>query len=262
MRIILIDDDPMALKSLYEITGNIVHNSEIVTFISPKDSLKYCEKNIVDVAFLGIEMQEINGIFLASKLKEINNKIHIIFVTAHEKYAVDAFQIHATGYLIKPAKFSDVLRELSYIYNKDYSVIKNIKIKTFGGFDIFINGQILSFKRSKSKELLAYLVDRRGSSITVREACDILFEDGKYDVARKNYFQTIVNELYSTLKQNNAQQILIKKHNCLAIDPATFECDSYNFLDGDLVAINNYRNDYMICYSWAQFSMGKFEGED
>ncbi|MGB4984798.1 MAG: response regulator [Erysipelotrichaceae bacterium] len=260
MRFLLVDDEPRALKDLSDTLSNTVPESEIVTFLSPKKAYEYCENNVVDIAFLDIEMGNISGLYLAKKLKELNLKIHIIFVTAYEKYAVDAFQIHATGYLMKPARSNDILRELTFIY--DYKAKKNIKIKTFGGFDMFVDGQIVTFKRSKSKELLAYLVDRRGLSVTVREACDILFEDGKYDVVRMSYFQTIVSELYSTLKKNNAQKLLIKKYNCLAIDPSTFECDSYSFLDGDPVAINNYRDDYLICYSWSLFSIGKFDLDD
>lgn len=53
--------------------------------------------------------------------------------------------------------------------------------------------------------------------------------------------------------------MLVKQYNSYAVDIEVFDCDSYRFLNGDPIAINNYRRDYMQCYSWAEFSMGMLE---
>ena len=256
------DDEPRALRDVEEALTEAVPDCKPATFTSPANALEYAQSNSVDVAFLDIEMGRVSGLVLAKKLKDLQPDIHIIFVTSYDKYAVDAFQLHATGYLMKPACAEDIKRELTFLYGDSLSQQpNNIRVQTFGGFNVYVNGQPLTFKRSKAKELLAYLIDRRGLSITTREACDILFEDGKYDIARKNYFQTIVAELQSVLKNAGAQRILLKKHNSFAVDTAAFECDSYRFLEGDPIAINNYRCDYMVCYSWAEFTMGIMESE-
>lgn len=52
-----------------------------------------------------------------------------------------------------------------------------------------------------------------------------------------------------------------KKRNSLAVDTSAFECDSYRFFDGDPIVVNNYRRDYMICYSWAEFTMGIMDSQ-
>lgn len=257
IRLIAVDDEPYALKDIEEALKAAVPNSELVTFTSPAKVLAYAKRNKIDIAFLDIEMGRTSGIVLAKQMKELQPDLHIIFVTSYDKYALDAIQMHATGYLMKPVRVEDIQREMTFIY-KDSFVEKEIQIRvqTFGGFDVYTNGKQLKFKRSKSKELLAYLIDRRGLSITTRTACDILFDDGLYNISRKNYFQSIISDLQSDLKKAGAGKILIKKRNSLAIDPSVFDCDSYRFIDGDPVAINNYRRDYMICYSWAEFSMG------
>ncbi len=262
MRFLAVDDEPRALKDISDALKEAVPDCEPAVFSSPAMALSYIQENPADVAFLDIEMGRISGLVLAKKLKDLRPKIHIIFVTSYEKYAVDAFQIHATGYLLKPVRPADIQRELTFLYGERLSeCIRKIRVQTFGGFNVYADGQALRFKRSKSKELLAYLVDRRGMSITIREACDILFEDGKYDRSRKNYFQTIVSELQNVLKNAGAEQMLLKKRNSFAVDTTTFECDSYRFLEGDPIAVNNYRRDYMICYSWAEATMGIMESD-
>ena len=69
----------------------------------------------------------------------------------------------------------------------------------------------------------------------------------------------IVAELSRTLEAANARDILLRERNQLSIDPTQFDCDAYDFLAGDPVAINSYRGDYMSCYSWAEYSVGMFE---
>ena len=102
-------------------------------------------------------------------------------------------------------------------------------------------------------------MDRKGCGVTTKEACAILFEDTPYDQAQKNYFQTIVAELKNTLKQAGVQNILQKSRNNLAINPDAFDCDYYRFMQGDVAAINQYRGDYLLNYSWAEFSVGGLE---
>lgn len=122
-----------------------------------------------------------------------------------------------------------------------------------------VEGNTLAFKRAKSKELFALLVDRRGASVTTREACAVLWEDGWYDRERKNYFHTVLADLKASLKEAGIDHVLVKKHNSIAVDTSQLDCDSYKFLEGDPIAVNSYRRDYMPNYSWAEFSVSMFE---
>lgn len=257
MNFLVVDDEPLALQDLEDTLKKVRPKSDIHGFTSAKDALSFAAEKKFDAAFLDIELGYTNGIALAKQLKEIQPGIHIIFVTSHEKYAVDAFAIHATGYLLKPAEPEAIERELSFLYG-EYNRTKRVFIQTFGGFDVFVDGKAILFKRAKAKELLAYLVDRKGCGVTTKEACAILFEDAPYDKAQKNYFQTIAAELKNTLKQAGIQDILQKSRNNFAVNPEAFECDYYRFMQGDAAAINQYRGDYLISYSWAEFSIGAF----
>ena len=214
----------------------------------------------IEVAFLDIELGHTNGLVLAKQLKDIKPDIHIIFVTSFVKYALPAIQMHATGYLMKPANPVEISRELTFIYGERAKATneKNIRIQTFGGFAIFVDDKLLTFKRQKAKELLACLVDRQGADITTKMACALLWEDESYDRKLLNYFQSILLELRKTLRKDGVEKLLIRGRNSLAIDVSKIDCDSYNFIKGDPIAVNAYQGNYLSDYSWAELMNGAF----
>lgn len=258
MNIIAVDDEPLVLKDLESILKESVPGCNLACFLNPEMALTYAKSNPVDVAFLDIELGRMSGITLAKNIKNMYRDVGIIFVTSYAEYAVEAFGIHATGYLLKPVMHEDIRRELSFVYKKPNGGRK-VQIQTFGGFEVFVDGIPVLFKRAKSKELLACLVDRRGSALTTREACSLLWEDAAYNISKKNYLQMIISDLRATLRDAQIPYILIKEWNRLAIMPDSFDCDYYRFLDGDPQAINSYRHNYLSSYSWAEFTMGTLE---
>lgn len=251
MRFLAVDDEPLMLDGLVAALRGARPEAEILPFRWPEDALLELKKQPADVAFLDIQLGRMTGLQLAVELKKIKPDIHIIFVTGYSQYAVNAFSIHATGYLLKPVEKKDVERELTFIYGEQKSS-SHIQVKTFGGFEIFVDGQPVRFDRTKAKELLAYLVDRRGVSVTSGEAYSALFEDTGNTLSGKSYFRTIVHELTRALKKAGIEDILRKEWNSYAVVPEKFDCDFYRFLDGDPAAINQYQNDYLPAYSWAE----------
>lgn len=261
---LIVEDEPLALRDLEESLRLAAPGCIIAAFQSPQEALDYPELDQVDTAFLDVEMGHKNGLVLAKELKDSFPDMKIIFVTSHAQYALDAFALHATGYLLKPVSVEDIRRELTFLYGE--SVVKKkgetlAEVKTFGGFSIFVKGEPLFFGRAKAKELLALLVDRRGHGITTREACGILWEDKPYDRALKNYYHLVLLDLKTTLEQAGVERILIRKRNFLSIDSQLLDCDFYRFLAGDPACINSYHHDYMHCYSWAEFSVGLLENQ-
>lgn len=258
MRFLVVDDEPYALKDLEEALREARPDALLSSFTSPSQALKYAKIEKVDVAFLDIELGSMNGLVLAKNLKDILPEIYIIFVTSYEKYAVGAFRLHATGYLMKPATVEDIIRELTFLYG-DAADNKKVQVQTFGGFAVYVDGRPLECKRSKAMELFAYLVDRQGVPITTREACAVLWEDKPYDTAQKNYFQSLLLDLRTALREHDVEDILVRSRNSLAVDPDRLDCDSYRFLNGDPWAVNRYRHDYLPSYSWAEFRLANME---
>lgn len=258
MNYLAVDDEPFALEDLEEALREAAPDCVLSCFRTPGSALEYAERTPVDAAFLDIELGSVNGLVLAKQLKDLRPDAHIIFVTSHEQYAVQAFQLRATGYLMKPVTAQDIRRELTFFYGVP-PTRKAVRVQTFGGFEVFVDGVPLRFRRAKAKELLAYLVDRRGGSITMADACAVLWEDGTGGSAQKSYLRNLVTDLRSTLRSAGAEDILIKDFNRLSIDPQRLDCDCYRFLEGDPVAVNRYRHDYLPGYSWAEFSISVLE---
>lgn len=257
MNYIAVDDEPFALEDITDALRTAAPEAELHSFTTPSKALGHAGRSPVDAAFLDIELGSMNGLVLAKKLKDLRPEVHIIFVTSHEQYAVKAFQLHATGYLMKPVTAEDIQRELTFLYG-GAPTPKRVRVRTFGGFEVSVDGQLVQFKRAKAKELLAYLIDRRGNSVTTSEACAVLWED-EGGRSKKSYLRNLISDLRAALAEAGAENVLIKGFDRMAIDPEQLDCDSYRFLAGDPQAINCYRHDYLPSYSWAEFSIAALE---
>ena len=250
MRIILVDDESLQLIRLDNAVRKIFDESnEILVYTNPVTAWKENEDKIVDIAFLDIEMPIINGVQLAKRLKKVNPLVNIIFVTAYDNYALEAYKIHASGYVTKPVSLENIKEEVEALRNPVALKSKNrVQVKCFGNFEVFVEGAPLKFSRTKSKELFAYLVDREGSAINVNELNAILWEED-----HKSYFRNLVADIQQTLKNVNASDVFIKRHNECFIDPNKIDCDAYEYKKNNPVAVRAYRGEYMNQYSWAHF---------
>ena len=187
----------------------------------------------------------------------------MFFCTAYSEYAIDAFGLCAKGYLLKPVTAKQIKRVLDEMVEdwKDTSanLPRDIRVQTFGDFEVFVDGKNLKFEREKAKELLAYLVDRHGASVTTERIAAILWENENYDRKLKNRTTATISSLKSSLKKEGIEDILVKSWNHLAVDTSKFKCDAYDYEKMDAVAINSFRGEYMYAYSWAEFTSGRYD---
>ncbi len=263
MNLISVDDEALVLSVTTALCKSILPDgSEINGFTRASDALSYAAGNPVDIALLDIDMPGMNGLALAARLKELRPDTAIIFVTGYAQYAVEAFSMHAQGYLLKPLSRERLQEEIGYALGGmpvKAAPLAHISARTFGNFDLLVDGRAVSFARSKSKELLAYLVDRQGSSVTRAEAAAILWEDSYYDRSMQKQLDVVIRSLRSTLDEYGAGELLELQRGGLRIKPELIECDLYRFLSGDIDAVNSYRGEYMNAYSWGELTTGYIE---
>lgn len=126
-----------------------------------------------------------------------------------------------------------------------------ITVQTFGHFEILVDGKTLDFRRSKAKELLAYLVDRRGAGVTRQDAFSALWEDREYDVSMQKQMDVVIRSLRDSLQNYGIGDLFEMKKRSLRILPEKIDCDVYRFLEVDPEAINAYYGEYMAQYAWA-----------
>ena len=252
MDIILVDDEKYALNSLQKKLKELEVDANISIFDRSVYALEFAKKNKIDVAFLDISMPEMNGVELAKELKRVNPQINIIFCTGFSEYMPQAIDLHASGYLLKPASKEDIKKALNNLLNPVEPPMPHFYARTFGTFDFFVDGVPLKFIRSKSKELFAYLISIRGSTANRKELTAILFEDA-YDEKTQNYLSKIYKDLKATLDSVGAGNLLVKDFNTYSVDTRLFSCDLYDYDNDVPEAINAYKGTYMSQYEWADF---------
>jgi len=258
MNLICVDDEALVLQLTMALCKEILPaDAQINGFIRATDALNWAGEHPVDIALLDIDMPEMNGLVLAANIKKQQPDAAVIFVTGYDHYAVEAFSMHVAGYLLKPVSKERLAEEIRYAIDGGPSgelAVPHIQAHTFGNFDLLVDGKAVSFARSKAKELLAYLVDRQGSSITRAEAAAVLWEDSFYDRSMQKQLDVVIRSLRTTLDDSGVGEILELQRGFLRIQPELIDCDLYRFFAGDIDAVNSYRGEYMTSYSWAELT--------
>lgn len=263
MKILAVDDERLVRKGLVEELNKVFPGAEIDDFEDGKAAISFVkevsesQQNIA-YAFLDIKLRGMTGIELAKEIKGLMPDIKVVFCTGYSEYAFEAYAVFAKGYLMKPVTAEDIEKMLDAMdgdWRKQLRQASGIlTVQTFGNFEVFVNDKLLAFKREKAKELLAYLIDRNGASATSAEIAAVLWEDKPFDRSLKSQYSTVVASLKETLREAGVEDVLIKSWNHLAIRRDKVKCDVYDFLEGDVAAINTYRGEYMNNYSWAEFT--------
>ena len=248
MKIIAVDDEKIALDALSNAIKAVVAEDEVISFRYPEDALDFVKANFCDIAFLDIEMTGMSGVELAEELKRYNSEINIVFCTGYGNYRDKAFDLHASGYLMKPITPEKVKHELENL-RRPILEKKRIKVQTFGNFEVYIDDRPLNFKYRKTKELFAYLVDRGGSMCSVGEIIGILFEN---DSGREEYFQKIRRDLIVTLEEVGCSNAIVHKRGMLGVIVTEIKCDYYDYLNDKKDLATSYFGEYMSQYSFGE----------
>jgi len=218
MNILAIDDNVLALEELVSSIREACPLDEVKGFSKPSELLDFAKERACDIAFLDIEIWGMNGIELAQKLKEISNKINIVFVTGYSKYALDSYAVKASDYILKPITKEAVNRALENLRSPIQAKSdKRVRVQTSGGFEVFVDESPILFTRSKTKELFAYLVSRKGALCTNDDIITALWKDKSNSSAIQSHFRHLVSDLIKTLKLLNAEDIIIRKSKHLAV---------------------------------------------
>lgn len=254
MRVMIVDDERMAAEELYDICTSHRLIDEAVTFDNPADALVYIAQNSnIDIAFLDIEMPVMTGLELARRINTINNDTKIVFVTGFKEYAYDAYKVNAIGYILKPYDDDAVYNEIEKAERMSSVVSKKeVTVKTFGYFDIFVNNKPVYFSSAKAKEFMAFLVDRQGGAVSTEQAVSALWPDREYDETVQSLFRKMLKSLRSSLSDAGISDIFIDVRNQRSIDTSKFSCDYYKFMENPKENIDSFHGEYMEGYAFAK----------
>ena len=245
---IAVDDEALMLGALVAAVQASPDITEVAKFSDCEEALEFVNNHTTDIAFLDINMRGMGGLALAEKIVEIRPTCKIVFCTGYEEYAIPAFKLHASGYLMKPVSAEDVQGEIDNIKGIRQKE-KLLRVNCFGNFEVYVREEKLVFKRLKTKELFAFLVDRNGAGMTAKQICVTLFPDDTDDSKNAAYLRQLFLDLKNTLKSVGAEAVLCHETPCYRIDTSLIKCDYISYLE---TGKPEFHGEYMTQYSWAE----------
>lgn len=236
MRAIAVDDEKLGLGRIVRLLKGSEYFSCVKGYTKPEEAIKYFEEDNADIAFLDIEMPEMNGLQLSETLMERNPRLEVVFVTAYDKYALQAFEINAIGYLLKPVELKKINDKIERILIRQKGVkiqekLNVIYIQTFEHFLVSFDKSMkntIKFRTEKAKELLGYLLSYQGKPVSKDKIIYTLWPDMEPERAAKNFHTTCyyIRKVFKNLGVNN---LILRKQNgysineeCIASDLSIF----------------------------------------
>lgn len=259
MRVMVVDNE---LDSLINFFKNIVDDSDVdyKMFRGNQDAaLQYARDHSVDIAFLGIDTSEPEGISLCEKLISVSQRLKIVLLSGID-CNLDKVKARLgenfLGLCRKPFCKNDIygmFRE-SKVSTRPF---RHVSIRAFGSFDLFLDGRAVRFSSAKSKELLALLVEKAGSQLSMGTAIACLWPDKNVDLAKKLY-RDAVCRLRLLLKRLGLDGFVEFGRAVTVLPVKNARCDYWDFLSG--IHRDRYNGEFMSEYEWAVESQHFLDG--
>ncbi len=248
MNILIVDDEPLVLASVEAEIAAALPSAQRYSFTKAQEALDFAQTTPMDLAFLDINMRFIDGISMAKQLLTYYPKLNIVFCTGYPECAIDAVETYFSDYILKPITADKLQRALAHLRFPIEETKPLLTVHVCGGFEAFDqNGAALSFKRSRAKELLAILVDQKGTPLAPWEISEQLWfgVSTQWDEKHQNYFYQLFYELNRVLREVGAISVLKKVYEGIFLDMSQIYVDD----------MNSTSDGYMNGYSWAEQKM-------
>lgn len=253
MRCLVVDDRLLAANALVETVRSVRPEASLEIATTAQAALERVGESAPNVVFLDIELPGTNGLELAEQLKRRAPETNIVFVTGYPDYALEAHGLFPSGFLVKPASEDDVRGVLAHLRHPvEEPSGKLLRVRCFGSFEVFHDGTPLVFGRGRSKEMLAYLIDRRGAQVSAGEVAAVLWGDSGLASTKGAQLRTLIHDLRQTLGSVGALDVLVRRRGSVAIDCSLIDCDYLRFCAGDSEAAASFAGEYMSQYPWAR----------
>lgn len=267
MKYLIVDDEKIILEGMEDTLKEIVGDSaEIFKANDPFAAIEQMKKYHADIVFSDVDMPGMNGLKLAEQLQEINPAVDIIFATGYAHYSLDAWKTAAKAFILKPVSKTEMQAAIDKVMaNKskggagsegEAADDKPLRVVCFGNFEIFHKGSPVHFARKKSKEMVAYLIDRKGAMISTGELRSALWEEEEDSEEKKGYIRVLANDIRKSMEDLGIQNFLRNDMDCYSVDIKAMNCDYLKFLEGDERAKKSFSDEYMVQYPWAEITLG------
>ena len=147
------------------------------------------------------------------------------------------------------------IRQIQFLKKQKQS----LEAKTFGNFTLMYENKVVKFSRTKSDELLGYLIYKKGSSVKTKELISVLWGEHADSARYGSSFRNLIVDIKHNLNELQIQNFFITEYNNFRINPEVIKCDYYDFLAGDSAAIKSFAGEFMSQFSWAEEAAGFLE---
>jgi two-component system LytT family response regulator len=271
MKAVLIDDEKPSLREIQHFLKEYKEIEICGMFTDPEEALKNIRRLQPQVIFLDINMPGMNGLQLAKAINEYGKNVNIVFITAYEQYALEAFDVEAFDYIMKPISKQRFEKTMKRIISRNNPAVTDAQneeqkrkfiIRTFGKFEAMWDNQApIKWHSKKTKELFAFLVHNEGREVSKDEILEAVFPDAEIDKGITH----IHNGIYfirKALRENGVDGNSISIDGSYMLSLTDVEVDSRIFmqklkLDGNEVNIQEleaveavYKGDYFKSEDW------------
>lgn len=260
MKTLIVDGQAQSSAVLTEACNEDERFDLVAVTDSAQEAVSISQTSKIEFAIIRVELEESNGYELGKLLRGINpGMVLVLLSSSTDGHARAMLDLRADYLLLDPVDpelLADVLDRAQLLRPRQQ---KNIRVRTFGSFDVFVDGRPIDFHSAKAKELMALLVDRRGGYLTTEYAFALVWEgrrtsDAGYSLCRKAFAR-----LKTALDAAGIGDILITTAEGRYLDTTKFDCDLYDFLDGDPKARAGYYGEYMSSYTWGEVTHAALE---
>lgn len=201
MRAILVDDEQLALDFM-EHNLNQIGNVEIIgKYLNPLIAKEAILDAAVDVAFLDINLPEMTGLELAEVLLESNPYLLVIFVTAYDRYAIEAFELNALDYIVKPVNIDRLKMTISRVESLLENQVNRSALKS-NTLHINVCEQLLiknssgelervSWRTTRAQEMFLFLLHNQDKFIRKSLLIELFWPDFEKERAYSQLYSTI-----------------------------------------------------------------------
>lgn len=193
---VLIDDERPALMELEFLLKQYGEVKVAGSFTNPIEAIAAIDTIKPDVVFLDINMPQLLGVDAASEILDLDPTVDIVFITAFDQYAVEAFELHALDYLLKPIGEQRFAKTMERILQKKERTAElpqgKFTVKCLGGFHAGWEGrEPIKWRADKTKEIFAFLLQNRNRDISKEELLDQLWPDDDPEKAIRQLYNGI-----------------------------------------------------------------------
>lgn len=197
IKIMIVDDELPALKMAESVLKTFDSVLICGTFSDPDELLACLPTTDVDLLLVDMKMPGMHGLELAGRIQELKSETFIVFVTAYDDYAVEAFEAEALDYIMKPITSERMQKTIERYWKrckgqKQIGVPGRIIVRCFGRFSMEKEqGEPMKFRTAKAEELFALLLYHRGNLVSKDKIMEELWYDRDAERAQAMLYTTL-----------------------------------------------------------------------